>query len=94
MFHLSGHLSEQALEAGRKWFREWIEEDYPDGGWDPRALNELCKTLELKQIDKKDPKAEFGAVATQLEGDVIIRFCLENAGYELHNLVGEKSVQN
>ncbi|CAB9525847.1 expressed unknown protein [Seminavis robusta] len=73
-------LSSEAIEAGRTWFEEWIKSDLPDGGWEPRALNELCKTLEgLRNPD--DPKAEFGSRAAQLECDVLIQYCLEKAGY-------------
>ncbi|CAB9531852.1 expressed unknown protein (Partial), partial [Seminavis robusta] len=73
-------LSSEAIEAGRTWFEEWIKSDLPDGGWEPRALNELCKTLEgLRNPD--DPMAEFGSRAAQLECDVLIQYCLEKAGY-------------
>jgi hypothetical protein len=75
-------LSSEAIAAGREWLQEWIASDLPQGGWEPRALNELGKKLE-REHSEKDPIAEFGSVANQLECDVLIQYCLESAGYEV-----------
>ena len=73
-------LSPEAVAAGTEWFQEWIASDLPEEGWEPRALNELGKKLEMEHSEK-DPIAQFGAVANQLECDVLIQHCFERAGF-------------
>lgn len=77
-----GQLSPRAVAAGRQWFQEWIVTDLPGGGWEPRALNELGKALEMEHSEN-DPIAEFAAVANQLECNILIEHCLERAGYDV-----------
>jgi hypothetical protein len=78
-------MSPEAVNAGKQWFQESIEANMPNGGWEPRALNELCKKLEGR-VQHYNPLAEFGARAAQLECDVLLQHCLEQAGYSLASL--------
>lgn len=82
-------LSPASIEAGRDWFQSWIVEDFPKGGWEPRALNELCKMIESNTIQSTpdDALAEFGARANQIECDVLIRHCLERTGMTFPTII-------
>ena len=71
---LNSKLSPESIKAGREWFQSWMVDDFPNGGWEPRALNELCKMIETNTIQSTPDNAlvEFATTANQIECDVLI----------------------
>lgn len=70
-------LSVEARQAAQPWFQKWM--DATTGSWDPRALNELCQTVEA--LSEKSPLAEVCATASFAEWEVLSDYCWKQAGY-------------
>jgi hypothetical protein len=83
--------SEQFGQKAREWCQERIVREGGDDTdyWESRALHELCAQVSHDGADEKS--REFAETACALELKVLLRHCLEGAGYECPNCVVSKA---
>lgn len=83
--------SEQFGQKAREWCQERIVQEGGDDTdyWESRALHELCAQVSHDGADEKS--REFAETACALELKVLLRHCLEGAGYECPNCVVSKA---
>lgn len=100
-------LSERSKQAGRDWMEEWIVSEFPNDplGWEPRALTELCQSIERSSSissssafstnpAQTSPLVDFAATACWLECQVLMEHCWQCAGYDIPVTSAASMVRN
>lgn len=62
---------------------EWCTESISEP-WDARALSQLCATVSKNESDSSSSLRSFAEKAAELELRVLLKSCLDQAGYDSH----------
>lgn len=79
------------LQTSRKYgsaAEEWCTE-YVSERWDARALSQLCATVSKNESDSTSSLRSFAEKAAELELRVLLKSCLEKAGYDSHETLND-----
>lgn len=82
------------LQTSRKYgseAEEWCTE-YVSEHWDARALSQLCATVSKNESDSTSSLRSFAAKAAELELRVLLKSCLDQAGYDSHETLNDSHI--